>query len=83
MPPRPGMDASDLVTPGQFAGMVPGISAQQVYDWVRRAPRIIGREVRPLGRLGTYPRYDFNDLAALEREMRRRRQQREAAAQAA
>lgn len=73
MPPRPGLEAGDLVTPAQFAEHVPGLNPNTVSQWIRRAERIIGRKVEPLGRLGTYRRYDFNDLAALERAMRNRR----------
>lgn len=80
MPPRTGVESDDLVTPAQFAEQVPGLNAGQLSQWIRRSPAIIGRKVERLGRIGTYPRYDWRDLAALEREMRRRREQRNSVA---
>jgi len=76
--PRPALDASDLVTPAAFADAI-GEPRPRVRKWIEHSQRIIGRKVEPLGRLGPYPRYDWNDLAELEREMRRRRLARAAA----
>lgn len=76
MPPRATLAAIDLVTPARFASQVPGLTAAQVSQWIRRSGRIIGSKVEPLGHLGPYETYDWNDLAALEREMHRRAQAR-------
>jgi hypothetical protein len=75
---RPAMEPCDLVTPGEFADAI-GEPRPRVRKWIQHAERIIGRRIEPVGYLGTYPRYDWNDLAALEREMRRRRLARTAA----
>jgi hypothetical protein len=79
MPLRATLEAADLVTPARFASQVPGLTANQVSTWIRRSEGILGRKVEPLGRLGPYETYDWNDLAALEREMHRRQQAREGA----
>lgn len=65
MPPRPTLEAGDLVTPTKFAGQT-GLSASTVRTWIQRSPQMIGRRVEPLGLLGRWPAYDWNDLAALE-----------------
>lgn len=74
--PRATLEAIDLVTPRRFASQVPGLTAAQVSTWIRRSESIIGRKVEPVGHLGPYETYDWNDLAALEREMHRRQQAR-------
>lgn len=79
MPPRPTLEADDLVTPQRFAELT-GIPSGRVRVWIHRSLELIGRKVMPVGQLGRWPAYDFNDLAALEARMRRRpKQQREAA----
>jgi hypothetical protein len=78
MPPRPTLEPADLVTPARFAAQA-GLSAPTVRVWIHRSERIIGRKVEPLGHLGPYEAYDWNDLAGLEREMRRRQRLREGA----
>jgi hypothetical protein len=74
MPPRPTLEADDLVTPTRFGGLV-GVPAPTVRSWIYRSEDILGRKVEPLGTLGRWPAYDYNDLAALDAEMRRRREQ--------
>lgn len=71
MHPRPSLEASDLVTSAAFADQC-GIPRPRVRKWIEHSPRIIGRKVEPVGST-RYPVYDWLDLAALEREMRRRR----------
>lgn len=70
-PPRATLEPEDLVTPGRFA-QVTGIPVNRVRVWIHRSETIIGRKVEPLGTLGRWPAYDWNDLAALDAEMRRR-----------
>jgi hypothetical protein len=65
MAPRPTLDPSDLVTPTKFARQT-GLSASTVRTWIQRSGQMIGRKVEPLGLLGRWPAYDWNDLAALE-----------------
>jgi hypothetical protein len=65
MPPRPTLEPDDLVTPTQFARRT-GLSASTVRTWIQRSSQMIGRKVEPLGPLGRWPAYDWNDLAALE-----------------
>lgn len=71
MPPRRTLEADDLVTPARF-GTAVGIPASTVRTWIQRSSGILGRKVEPLGTLGRWPAYDWNDLAALDAEMRRR-----------
>ena len=82
MPPRATLEAGDLVKPSVFARAA-GIDPVLMRKWIQRSESILGRKVEPLGTLGPYETYDWNDLAALEREMHRRKQEREATAQAA
>ena len=79
LPPRATLEPADLVTPTEFAAKA-GLSASTVRTWIERAEKIIGRKVEPLGNLGRWPAFDWNDLAALERTMRQRRQARATAA---
>jgi hypothetical protein len=53
----------DVVTPTQAAEIF-GVPASTVRSWIRR------RSVQPLGRIGRYNRYDYRELAAIERDMR-------------
>lgn len=78
MPPRPTLEPDDLVTPGRASEML-GIPVNRLRVWIHRSEDILGRKIGPLGQLGRWPVYDFNDLAALDAEMRRRQRQREAA----
>lgn len=77
VPPRPTLEAIDLVTPAAFARAA-RVPASTVRTWIQRAEQIIGRKVEPLGDLGRWPAYDWADLAALEAEMNRRKQERAA-----
>ena len=65
MSPRPTLEPWDLVTPTRFAERT-GLSASTVRTWIQRSQQMIGRRVEPLGNLGRWPAYDWNDLAALE-----------------
>ena len=53
----------DVVTPSQAAGIF-GVPASTVRTWIAR------RKVKPLGRIGRYNRYDYRELAEIERDMR-------------
>jgi hypothetical protein len=71
MPPRATLEPGDLVTPTAFATLT-GVPASTVRTWIQRSTEILGRKVEPLGTLGRWPAYDYNDLAALEAAMRLR-----------
>jgi hypothetical protein len=73
MPPRPTLDATDLVTPTVFARRT-SLCASTVRTWIQRSEQMIGRKVEPLGFLGRWPAFDWNDLAALERASHQRQQ---------
>ncbi|MEV0994637.1 helix-turn-helix domain-containing protein [Nonomuraea sp. NPDC050202] len=53
----------DVVTPTQAAELF-GVPASTVRSWIRR------HQLEPLGRIGRYNRYDYRELAAIERDMR-------------
>jgi DNA-binding transcriptional MerR regulator len=53
----------DVVTPSQAAELF-GVPASTVRSWIRR------RKVQPLGAIGRYNRYDYRELAEIERDMR-------------
>jgi hypothetical protein len=53
----------DVVTPSQAAEIF-GVPASTVRTWIAR------RGVKPLGKIGRYNRYDFRELAEIERDMR-------------
>lgn len=78
VPPRPTLEADDLVTPAQ-ASRILGVPAGRVRIWIHRSEEILGRKVEPLGQLGRWPAYDYNDIAALDAAMRRKREARAAA----
>jgi hypothetical protein len=65
MPPRPTLQADDLVTPTQFARPL-RLNPATVRSWIHRSEKMIGRKVEPLGQLGRWPAYDYNDLAELD-----------------
>lgn len=77
MPPRPTLEADDLVTPAQAARML-GVKLGTVRSWICRSEGIIGRKVVPLGKLGRWPAYDYNDIAAVDAALRRKRESRAA-----
>ncbi|MCW2768187.1 MAG: hypothetical protein JWO11_4146 [Nocardioides sp.] len=62
-PPGVIMQARDVVTPSEAAAVF-GIPAATVRSWIRR------KNIRPLGKIGPYNRYDYQELAELERDMR-------------
>ena len=78
MPPRLTLEPDDLVTPTQFGNAI-GVPASTVRTWIERSASIIGRKIEPLGTLGRWPAYDYNDLAAVDAAMRRKRETRVAA----
>lgn len=59
MDPQP----RDVVTPTQAAEIF-GVPASTVRSWIRR------RQLKPLGAIGRYNRYDYRELAEIERDMR-------------
>lgn len=63
MPPRPGIEPDDVVTPGE-AGRRLGVSPRDVSVWIYRYG------VEPLGTIGRWKVYDFRDIAAIEAGLR-------------
>lgn len=79
MPPRPTLEPDDVVTPGRAAVLLQ-IPVNRLRVWICRSEEILGRKVEPLPvKIGRWPAYDFNDLAALDAEMRRRQRERQQA----
>jgi hypothetical protein len=72
LPPRPTLEADDLVTPAQ-AGELLGVPAGTVRQWILR------NGIEPLGQLGRWPAYDYNEIAAVDARLRRKREARVAA----
>lgn len=72
MTPRPTLEADDLVTPTQ-AGRLLGIPGGTVRQWILRY------HLEPLGTLGRWPAYDYNDIAAVDARLRRKREAQPAA----
>ena len=72
MPPRPTLEPDDLVTPAQAARIL-GVALPTVRSWIHR------NGIEPLGTLGRWPAYDFNEIAAVDAALRRKREAREAA----
>ena len=72
MPPRPTLEPDDIMTPAQI-GRVLDIPASTVSTWIGRYG------IKPLGQIGRWLVYDFNELAAIEASRRREREAREAA----
>jgi hypothetical protein len=50
-----------------------------VRTWIERSPGITGRKIEPLGTLGRWPAYDYNEIAAVDAALRRKREARQAA----
>jgi hypothetical protein len=73
MPPRPTLEPDDLVTPAQAAALL-GVPAGTVWSWIHRY------EIRPLGKLGQWNVYDYNDIAAVDARLRRERERESAPA---
>jgi hypothetical protein len=72
MAPRPTIEPDDLVTPAQAARLL-GVPAGTVRIWIHRYG------IQPLGSLGRWPAYDYNDIAAVDAALRRKREARQAA----
>ena len=72
MPPRRDMEPDDLVTPARAAGLL-GVPAGTVRQWILR------NGIEPLGVIGRWPAYDYNEIAAVDARLRRKREAREAA----
>ena len=72
VPLRPDMEPDDLVTPAQAARLL-GVPLGTVRSWISR------NGIRPLGAIGRWPAYDYNDVAAVDAALRRKRETRQAA----
>jgi DNA-binding transcriptional MerR regulator len=59
MPPRPGIEPEDIVTPSQAARLL-GVPASTVRTWIERYG------VESLGKIGRWNVYDFREIAAIE-----------------
>lgn len=67
MPPRPTLHPDDLVTPARAAQML-GENPSTVRTWIERY------EIKSLGKLGRWPAYDYNEIAAVQASRRQRAQ---------
>ena len=65
VPPRPGLQPDDLVTPSQAAAIL-HVPAETIRTWIRRY------EIESLGKLGRWPVYDYREIAAVQARMRRK-----------
>jgi hypothetical protein len=72
VPPRLTLEPDDLMTPAQI-GRTLGVPASTVRTWIERYG------IEPLGMLGRWPAYDYNEVAAID-AARRRKHDAEAAA---
>ena len=72
MPPRPTLEPDDLVTPARAAALL-GVDPNLVRVWIHR------HGIEPLGVIGRWPAYDYNEIAAVDAAMRRKREARQAA----
>lgn len=72
LPPRPTLEPDDLVTPARAADLL-GVEANLVRVWIHRYG------IEPLGTLGRWPVYDYNEIAAVDAALRRKREARQAA----
>lgn len=72
MPARPTLEPDDLVTPAQAAALL-GVDPNLVRVWIHR------HGIEPLGTLGRWQVYDFNEIAAVDAALRRKREARAAA----
>lgn len=66
MPPRVTLEADDLVTPAGAARIL-RVPAATVRSWIHR------NGIEPLGMLGRWPAYDFNQIAVIKARMDRSR----------
>jgi len=60
MPPRPGIEPEDIVTPSQAAKLLGDIPASTVRTWIQRYG------IEPLGKIGRWNVYDYREFAAIE-----------------
>jgi hypothetical protein len=58
MPPRRSLHPDDLVTPGKAAQIL-GVPGGTLRSWIHR------NQVEPLGKIGRWHVYDFNELAVI------------------
>ncbi len=72
MPPRSNLEPDDLVTPAQAARLL-GVPLGTVRSWIHRSG------IESLGSDGRWPRYDYNEIAAVDARLRRKREARSAA----
>jgi hypothetical protein len=66
MPPRATLHPDDLVTPTRAARIL-GVPPSTVRTWIDR------NGIEPLGQLGRWPAYDYNEIAKVAARMRRTR----------
>jgi hypothetical protein len=66
MPPRPGIDPSDVMTPKQIAAAL-DVPESTIRVWIHRY------KVQRLGQIGRWNVYDFRDLAAIEARLHAQR----------
>lgn len=64
MPPRPGIEPGDLVTPRQAAELL-DIPVGTVSSWINRYG------IEPIGRLGRWNVYDYREIAVIDARKRR------------
>lgn len=57
------MHPHDVVTPTEAAAIL-GVPPGTLRSWIHR------RGIQPLGKIGRYNRYNYQDLAELEHDMR-------------
>lgn len=62
MPPRATLEPDDLVTPTGAARIL-RTSPSTVRTWIER------NGIEPLGRIGRWPVYDYNEIAAVKARM--------------
>ena len=72
LPPRLTLQPDDLMTPVQI-GRALGVPASTVRTWIDRYG------IESLGTLGRWPAYDYNEIAAVDAALRRKREARAAA----
>ena len=72
MPLRLTLEPDDLVTPSQ-AGRLLGVDPNLVRVWIHR------HGIEPLGTVGRWQVYDYNEIAAVDAALRRKREARQAA----
>jgi len=71
MPPRLTLEPDDLVTPARAAALL-GVEPNLVRVWIHR------NGIESLGTIGRWPVYDYNEIAAVDAALRRKREARAA-----